>query len=52
MSSLQLKYKKLKYELKYLELEETLQQLEFIKTKYPQISKQLTQVETSLRSAR
>jgi hypothetical protein len=41
-----------KKSFKYLELEETLQQLEFIKTKYPQISKQLTQVETSLRSAR
>ena len=41
-----------KKSFKYLELEETLQQLEFIKTKYPQISKQLTQVETSLRAAR
>ena len=41
-----------KKSFKYLELEETLQQLEFIKGKYPQVAKQLTQVETSLRSAR
>ena len=43
---------KTKNELSYLEVEDTLNNLEFLKGKYPNLDQTLTKVETSLRAAR
>jgi hypothetical protein len=43
---------KTKNELSYLEVEDTLNNLEFLKGKYPDLDQVLTKVETSLRAAR
>jgi hypothetical protein len=43
---------KTKNELSYLEVEDTLNNLEFLKGKYPNLDQVLTKVETSLRAAR
>jgi len=43
---------KTKNELSYLEVEDTLSNLEFLKGKYPNLDQVLTKVETSLRAAR
>ena len=43
---------KTKNELSYLEVEDTLNNLEFLKGKYPGLDQTLTKVETSLRAAR